>query len=68
MTQNNLIHMLDKLYKWLVIVLLAFAVYFLMLISSKMLCKEEQEQLIISTTRETVAEILYKSTFDDIQN
>ena len=68
MTQNNFLHMLDKIYKWTLITLLAMAVYFLMLISNKILCKDEQEALIISTTRETVAEILIKSTFDELQN
>ena len=66
MTQNNLLDMLDKIFKWVVIALLAFAVYFLMLISNKILCKQEQEQLIIKTTQQTVAEILLNSTFDDI--
>lgn len=66
MTQNNLLHMLDKIFKWVIIALLAFAVYFLMLISNKILCREEQEQLIIKTTQQTVAEILLNATFDDI--
>lgn len=68
MTQNNLLHMLDKLYKWSIIILLAFAVYFLMMISNDILCKEEQEALIISTTQKTVSDILLNATFDEIQN